>query len=151
MRRGWRVSMLILCFVFCSYWLQYLHFYNCKSHQMRNHFQTLQLNSFISLCYCADAEQSCPVGAPLSLWNSEEVLNCHKNRAVNSAGAGFNSGNSKNKFVSLFRLPCRQLEGASFAVLVAAFCLTLLFLYFWGQAKNDYNDFDWWVERLLHL
>uniref|UniRef100_A0A3Q4HBD5 Glycerophosphodiester phosphodiesterase domain containing 4b n=1 Tax=Neolamprologus brichardi TaxID=32507 RepID=A0A3Q4HBD5_NEOBR len=30
-----------------------------------------------------------------------------------------------------------------FAVLVAAFCLTLLFLYFWGQAKNDYNDFDW--------
>uniref|UniRef100_A0A3B4FX59 Glycerophosphodiester phosphodiesterase domain-containing protein 5-like n=1 Tax=Pundamilia nyererei TaxID=303518 RepID=A0A3B4FX59_9CICH len=33
-------------------------------------------------------------------------------------------------------------KGASFAVLVAAFCLTLLFLYFWGQAKNDYNDFD---------
>lgn len=38
---------------------------------------------------------------------------------------------------------CNKLEGASFAVLVAAFCLTLLFLYFWGQAKNDYNDFDW--------
>ncbi|XP_070699360.1 glycerophosphodiester phosphodiesterase domain-containing protein 5-like [Pempheris klunzingeri] len=38
---------------------------------------------------------------------------------------------------------CNKLEGASFALLVAAFCLTLLFLYFWGQAKNDYNDFDW--------
>ncbi|XP_029956379.1 glycerophosphodiester phosphodiesterase domain-containing protein 5 [Salarias fasciatus] len=38
---------------------------------------------------------------------------------------------------------CNKLEGVSFAVLVAAFCLTLLFLYFWGQAKNDYNDFDW--------
>lgn len=41
---------------------------------------------------------------------------------------------------------CRQLEGVSFALLVVAFCLTLVFLYFWGQAKNDYNDFDWWVE-----
>lgn len=51
--------MLILCFVFCSDWFQYLHFYNCKSHQMRNNFQTLQLNNFISLFYCADAEQSC--------------------------------------------------------------------------------------------
>ncbi|KAI3373976.1 hypothetical protein L3Q82_022541 [Scortum barcoo] len=38
---------------------------------------------------------------------------------------------------------CNKLEAASFALLVAAFCLTLLFLYFWGQAKNDYNDFDW--------
>ncbi|XP_014912299.1 glycerophosphodiester phosphodiesterase domain-containing protein 5-like [Poecilia latipinna] len=38
---------------------------------------------------------------------------------------------------------CSKLEGASFALLVAAFCLTLLFLYFWGQAENDYNDFDW--------
>ncbi|KAF3840621.1 hypothetical protein F7725_006483 [Dissostichus mawsoni] len=37
------------------------------------------------------------------------------------------------------------LEGVCFALLVAAFCLTLVFLYFWGQAKNDYNDFDWWV------
>uniref|UniRef100_A0A3B4TX20 Glycerophosphodiester phosphodiesterase domain-containing protein 5-like n=1 Tax=Seriola dumerili TaxID=41447 RepID=A0A3B4TX20_SERDU len=37
---------------------------------------------------------------------------------------------------------CNKLEGASFALLVAAFCLTLVFLYFWGQAKNDYNDFD---------
>uniref|UniRef100_A0A3Q0S1Y6 Glycerophosphodiester phosphodiesterase domain containing 4b n=1 Tax=Amphilophus citrinellus TaxID=61819 RepID=A0A3Q0S1Y6_AMPCI len=37
---------------------------------------------------------------------------------------------------------CNKLEGASFTLLVAAFCLTLVFLYFWGQAKNDYNDFD---------
>lgn len=36
-----------------------------------------------------------------------------------------------------------KLEGFAFFLLVAAFCLTLLFLYFWGQAKNDYNDFDW--------
>uniref|UniRef100_A0A3Q2TI72 Glycerophosphodiester phosphodiesterase domain-containing protein 5 n=1 Tax=Fundulus heteroclitus TaxID=8078 RepID=A0A3Q2TI72_FUNHE len=38
---------------------------------------------------------------------------------------------------------CSKLEGAAFALLVVAFCLTLLFLYFWGQAENDYNDFDW--------
>lgn len=38
---------------------------------------------------------------------------------------------------------CNKLEGASFALLVASFCLTLVFLYFWGQAQNDYNDFDW--------
>ncbi|XP_077361089.1 glycerophosphodiester phosphodiesterase domain-containing protein 5 isoform X2 [Festucalex cinctus] len=38
---------------------------------------------------------------------------------------------------------CSKREGAIFAVLTAAFCLTLLFLYFWTQAKNDYNDFDW--------
>ncbi|XP_068456543.1 glycerophosphodiester phosphodiesterase domain-containing protein 5-like isoform X2 [Clinocottus analis] len=38
---------------------------------------------------------------------------------------------------------CDKLEGVSFALLVATFCLTLVFLYFWGQAKNDYNDFDW--------
>lgn len=38
---------------------------------------------------------------------------------------------------------CNKLEGASFALLVATFCLTLVFLYFWGEAKNDYNDFDW--------
>uniref|UniRef100_A0A3B5A069 Glycerophosphodiester phosphodiesterase domain-containing protein 5-like n=1 Tax=Stegastes partitus TaxID=144197 RepID=A0A3B5A069_9TELE len=37
---------------------------------------------------------------------------------------------------------CNKLEGASFALLVVAFCLTLVFVYFWGQAKNDYNDFD---------
>ncbi|XP_069396090.1 glycerophosphodiester phosphodiesterase domain-containing protein 5-like [Paralichthys olivaceus] len=38
---------------------------------------------------------------------------------------------------------CNKLEGVSFALLVAAFCLTLVFLYFWGYAKNDYDDFDW--------
>ncbi|XP_070838571.1 glycerophosphodiester phosphodiesterase domain-containing protein 5-like [Chaetodon trifascialis] len=38
---------------------------------------------------------------------------------------------------------CNKLEGVSFALLVVAFCLTLVFLFFWGQAKNDYNDFDW--------
>ncbi|XP_031163981.1 glycerophosphodiester phosphodiesterase domain-containing protein 5-like [Sander lucioperca] len=38
---------------------------------------------------------------------------------------------------------CNKVEAVSFALLVVAFCLTLVFLYFWGQAKNDYNDFDW--------
>lgn len=46
--------------------------------------------------------------------------------------------------------PPGQSEGASFGVLAAAFCLTLLFLYFWTQAKNDYNDFDWWVGAEWH-
>uniref|UniRef100_A0A3P8WB22 Glycerophosphodiester phosphodiesterase domain-containing protein 5-like n=1 Tax=Cynoglossus semilaevis TaxID=244447 RepID=A0A3P8WB22_CYNSE len=36
----------------------------------------------------------------------------------------------------------KQCEGVSSALLVAAFCLTLVFLYFWAHAKNDYNDFD---------
>ncbi|KAK5858241.1 hypothetical protein PBY51_002394 [Eleginops maclovinus] len=40
---------------------------------------------------------------------------------------------------------CNKLEGVCFALLVAAFCVTLVFLYFWGQAKNDYNDFDWFT------
>ncbi|XP_060942139.1 glycerophosphodiester phosphodiesterase domain-containing protein 5-like [Limanda limanda] len=38
---------------------------------------------------------------------------------------------------------CSKLEGVGFALLVAAFCLTLVFLYFWGNAENDYDDFDW--------
>ncbi|KAM9846479.1 glycerophosphodiester phosphodiesterase domain-containing protein 5 [Aulostomus maculatus] len=38
---------------------------------------------------------------------------------------------------------CSGVEGASFALLVATFCVLLVFLYFWGQAQNDYNDFDW--------
>ncbi|XP_035035306.2 glycerophosphodiester phosphodiesterase domain-containing protein 5 [Hippoglossus stenolepis] len=38
---------------------------------------------------------------------------------------------------------CSKLEGVSFVLLVAAFCLTLVFLYFWGHAENDYDDFDW--------
>ncbi|MED6249877.1 hypothetical protein ATANTOWER_021051 [Ataeniobius toweri] len=50
---------------------------------------------------------------------------------------------------SLHRPSCAELEGASFALLVVAFCLTLLFLYFWGQAENDYNDFDWF--NFVHL
>ncbi|XP_029282626.1 LOW QUALITY PROTEIN: glycerophosphodiester phosphodiesterase domain-containing protein 5-like [Cottoperca gobio] len=44
---------------------------------------------------------------------------------------------------------CNKLEGVSFALLVVAFCLTLVFLYFWGQAKNDYNDFDWFNFGIL--
>lgn len=39
-----------------------------------------------------------------------------------------------------------QREGATFGLLVLTFCSTLVFLYFWGQAENDYNDFDWCVE-----
>ncbi|XP_077402717.1 glycerophosphodiester phosphodiesterase domain-containing protein 5-like isoform X2 [Vanacampus margaritifer] len=44
---------------------------------------------------------------------------------------------------------CSKWEGASFAALTAAFCLTLLFLYFWTQAKNDYNNFDWFTYGIL--
>ncbi|KAM9499183.1 glycerophosphodiester phosphodiesterase domain-containing protein 5-like isoform 1-T1 [Salvelinus alpinus] len=36
-----------------------------------------------------------------------------------------------------------KLECASFALLIVTFCLTLVFLYFWSEAQNDYNDFDW--------
>lgn len=50
--------------------------------------------------------------------------------------------------VCVFRVfCCPQLEGAAFALLFLTFFFTLVLLYFWGQAKNDYNDFDWWVER----
>ncbi|XP_052385703.1 glycerophosphodiester phosphodiesterase domain-containing protein 5-like isoform X2 [Oncorhynchus keta] len=38
---------------------------------------------------------------------------------------------------------CSKLECASFALLILTFCLTLVFLYFWSEAQNDYNDFDW--------
>nr|XP_029483139.1 glycerophosphodiester phosphodiesterase domain-containing protein 5-like isoform X3 [Oncorhynchus nerka] len=38
---------------------------------------------------------------------------------------------------------CSKLECVSFALLVMTFCLTLVFLYFWSEAQNDYNDFDW--------
>ncbi|KAK5887249.1 hypothetical protein CesoFtcFv8_015870 [Champsocephalus esox] len=44
---------------------------------------------------------------------------------------------------------CNKLEGVCLALLVAAFCFTLVFLYFWGQAKNDYNDFDWFTFSTL--
>ncbi|XP_051956561.1 glycerophosphodiester phosphodiesterase domain-containing protein 5 isoform X2 [Xyrauchen texanus] len=38
---------------------------------------------------------------------------------------------------------CSKLECGSFALIVLTFCLSLVFLYLWGEAKNDYNDFDW--------
>ncbi|KAK7926037.1 hypothetical protein WMY93_008347 [Mugilogobius chulae] len=38
---------------------------------------------------------------------------------------------------------CNKVEALALALLAVAFCITLVFLYFWGQAKNDYNDFDW--------
>ncbi|MBN3287992.1 GDPD5 protein, partial [Polyodon spathula] len=38
---------------------------------------------------------------------------------------------------------CNRLECCSFGILILAFCLSLVFLYFWSEAQNDYNDFDW--------
>ncbi|KAM9788918.1 glycerophosphodiester phosphodiesterase domain-containing protein 5-like [Neosynchiropus ocellatus] len=38
---------------------------------------------------------------------------------------------------------CSQLEAVSFIFLLITFLLSLVFVFFWGQAKNDYNDFDW--------
>ncbi|XP_076846910.1 glycerophosphodiester phosphodiesterase domain-containing protein 5 isoform X2 [Brachyhypopomus gauderio] len=38
---------------------------------------------------------------------------------------------------------CSRLECSSFGLLLATFFLTLVFLYFWSEAQNDYNDFDW--------
>ncbi|KAL0994635.1 hypothetical protein UPYG_G00125170 [Umbra pygmaea] len=47
---------------------------------------------------------------------------------------------------------CSKVECASFLLLIVAFCLTLVFLYFWTEAQNDYNDFDWlylhWVHKI---
>ncbi|XP_030055930.1 glycerophosphodiester phosphodiesterase domain-containing protein 4 [Microcaecilia unicolor] len=40
---------------------------------------------------------------------------------------------------------CEKREYAFFLVLVGAFCLSMVFLYFWGEAQNDYNDFDWYA------
>uniref|UniRef100_A0A3Q3EZX8 Glycerophosphodiester phosphodiesterase domain containing 4a n=1 Tax=Labrus bergylta TaxID=56723 RepID=A0A3Q3EZX8_9LABR len=31
------------------------------------------------------------------------------------------------------------------------FFLSFLFLYFWSEAQNDYNDFDWWVTHCKHF
>lgn len=42
---------------------------------------------------------------------------------------------------------CKWKESVFFFLLVVAFCLSLVFLYFWGEAKNDYNDFDWFTYR----
>uniref|UniRef100_A0A8C1TSK0 Glycerophosphodiester phosphodiesterase domain containing 4a n=1 Tax=Cyprinus carpio TaxID=7962 RepID=A0A8C1TSK0_CYPCA len=36
-----------------------------------------------------------------------------------------------------------KLECTSFVLLTVTFFLTLIFLYFWSEAQNDYNDFDW--------
>ncbi|KAG7470940.1 hypothetical protein MATL_G00119180 [Megalops atlanticus] len=38
---------------------------------------------------------------------------------------------------------CSKLECSSLGLLILTFCLTLVFLYFWSEAQNDYNDFDW--------
>uniref|UniRef100_A0A8C5P9Y4 Glycerophosphodiester phosphodiesterase domain containing 4 n=1 Tax=Leptobrachium leishanense TaxID=445787 RepID=A0A8C5P9Y4_9ANUR len=40
---------------------------------------------------------------------------------------------------------CKLKENVFFLLLVGAFCISLVFLYFWGEAKNDYNDFDWYT------
>ncbi|XP_044143824.1 glycerophosphodiester phosphodiesterase domain-containing protein 4 [Bufo gargarizans] len=44
---------------------------------------------------------------------------------------------------------CKWNESLFFLLLVVAFCLALVFVYFWGEAKNDYNDFDWYSYRGL--
>ncbi|XP_075054694.1 glycerophosphodiester phosphodiesterase domain-containing protein 4 [Mixophyes fleayi] len=44
---------------------------------------------------------------------------------------------------------CVRKEALFFVLLIGAFCLSLVFLYFWGEAKNDYNDFDWYTYRSL--
>ncbi|ROL47578.1 Glycerophosphodiester phosphodiesterase domain-containing protein 5 [Anabarilius grahami] len=38
---------------------------------------------------------------------------------------------------------CSKRESGSFALIILTFCLSLVFLYFWSEAQNDYNDFDW--------
>ncbi|XP_075707474.1 glycerophosphodiester phosphodiesterase domain-containing protein 4 [Rhinoderma darwinii] len=44
---------------------------------------------------------------------------------------------------------CKWKESMFFFLLVVAFCLSLVFLYLWGEAKNDYNDFDWYTYKGL--
>ncbi|KAM6140441.1 glycerophosphodiester phosphodiesterase domain-containing protein 4 [Pterocles gutturalis] len=39
---------------------------------------------------------------------------------------------------------CKTRECLFFPLLVGAFCVSLVFLYMWGEAKNDYNSFDWY-------
>ncbi|KFP88710.1 Glycerophosphodiester phosphodiesterase domain-containing protein 5, partial [Acanthisitta chloris] len=39
---------------------------------------------------------------------------------------------------------CKMRECMFFPLLVGAFCFSLVFLYMWGEAKNDYNNFDWY-------
>ncbi|XP_068172677.1 glycerophosphodiester phosphodiesterase domain-containing protein 5 isoform X2 [Antennarius striatus] len=38
---------------------------------------------------------------------------------------------------------CSKVECVSFGLLILTFFLSFLFLYFWSEAQNDYNDFDW--------
>ncbi|KAG5269101.1 hypothetical protein AALO_G00198290 [Alosa alosa] len=38
---------------------------------------------------------------------------------------------------------CSRLECGSFGMLIVTFFLSLVFLYFWSEAQNDYDDFDW--------
>ncbi|XP_069748194.1 glycerophosphodiester phosphodiesterase domain-containing protein 5 isoform X2 [Narcine bancroftii] len=38
---------------------------------------------------------------------------------------------------------CSKFELFSFGILVLTFGLAFVLLYFWSEAKNDYNDFDW--------
>ncbi|XP_032879270.1 glycerophosphodiester phosphodiesterase domain-containing protein 4 isoform X1 [Amblyraja radiata] len=38
---------------------------------------------------------------------------------------------------------CNKFEMFSFGILVLTFALAFVLLYFWSEAKNDYNDFDW--------
>ncbi|XP_026220854.1 glycerophosphodiester phosphodiesterase domain-containing protein 5 isoform X1 [Anabas testudineus] len=38
---------------------------------------------------------------------------------------------------------CSKVECGSFGLLILTFFLTFVFLYFWSEAQNDYNDFDW--------
>ncbi|NXH67906.1 GDPD5 protein, partial [Hydrobates tethys] len=39
---------------------------------------------------------------------------------------------------------CKTRECVFFPLLVGAFCFSLVFLYMWSEAKNDYNNFDWY-------
>ncbi|NXG62410.1 GDPD5 protein, partial [Hemiprocne comata] len=39
---------------------------------------------------------------------------------------------------------CKMRECMFFPLLVGAFCLSLVFLYMCSEAKNDYNNFDWY-------
>ncbi|XP_065707698.2 glycerophosphodiester phosphodiesterase domain-containing protein 4 [Patagioenas fasciata] len=39
---------------------------------------------------------------------------------------------------------CKTRECVFFPLLVGAFCFSLIFLYMWSEAKNDYNNFDWY-------
>uniref|UniRef100_A0A4W5LE22 Glycerophosphodiester phosphodiesterase domain containing 4a n=2 Tax=Hucho hucho TaxID=62062 RepID=A0A4W5LE22_9TELE len=50
---------------------------------------------------------------------------------------------------SLPLLSLLQVECGSVVFLVLTFLLSSLFLYFWSQAHNDYNDFDWFKFETL--